>query len=212
MTPFENQKYRQIVSHYEACLQRHGDTHLGVDWPKIEDVDRRHRVMQEVIRTPPSVPVKLLDFGCGAAHFYDFICRNRLDHITYCGMDLSPKFIELCRSKYPELNFICGDALDPAQAIPDSDYIVMNGVFTEKREMSFDEMLEYFESLLSRLFSVCKIGLAFNVMSKQVQWERDDLFHLPLDQLAFFLTRELSRNFIIRNDYGLYEYTTYLYK
>ncbi len=29
--------------------------------------------------------------------------------------------------------------------------------------------------------------------------------------LVNFLTRELSRHFIIRNDYGLYEYTTYLY-
>ena len=47
---------------------------------------------------------------------------------------------------------------------------------------------------------------------KQVDWEKDFLFHLPLDTLAFFLTKELTRNFIIRNDYGLYEYTVYLYK
>lgn len=49
-------------------------------------------------------------------------------------------------------------------------------------------------------------------MSKDVDWEREDLFHLSLDELSNFLTKEVSRNFIIRNDYGLYEYTTYLYK
>ena len=48
-------------------------------------------------------------------------------------------------------------------------------------------------------------------MSKQVDWERDDLFHLPLDLLADYLTRNLSRHFVIRNDYGLYEYTVYVY-
>ena len=30
-------------------------------------------------------------------------------------------------------------------------------------------------------------GIAFNVMTKHVDWERDDLFHLPFDQLAEWL-------------------------
>jgi hypothetical protein len=55
-------------------------------------------------------------------------------------------------------------------------------------------------------------GLAFNVMSKHVDWERPDLFHLPFDALAQVLARSLTRNFVIRNDYGLYEYTTYVYR
>jgi hypothetical protein len=54
--------------------------------------------------------------------------------------------------------------------------------------------------------------LAFNVMSKQVDWERDDLFHLPLDRLLTFLSREVSRHVVIRHDYGLYEYTAYVYQ
>jgi hypothetical protein len=88
----------------------------------------------------------------------------------------------------------------------------MNGIFTEKREMEFDEMFEYFKNMLRVVFPKVRRGLAFNVMSKHVEWERDDLFHMPIDTLVSFLTMELSRNFIIRNDYGLYEYTVYLYK
>jgi hypothetical protein len=49
-------------------------------------------------------------------------------------------------------------------------------------------------------------------MSKHVDWEREDLFHLPFDRLTSFLTNRLSRHFVIRHDYGLYEYTTYVYK
>jgi len=45
-----------------------------------------------------------------------------------------------------------------------------------------------------------------------VDWEREDLFHLSLDSLAGFLVKELGRDFVIRNDYGLYEYTTYVYR
>jgi hypothetical protein len=49
-------------------------------------------------------------------------------------------------------------------------------------------------------------------MSKQVDWERDDLFYLSLDDLAKCLTSQVTRNFVIRNDYGLYEYTAYVYR
>ena len=50
-----------------------------------------------------------------------------------------------------------------------------------------------------------------NTMSKHVDWERHDLFHLPLETLTTFLCRDVSRHFVIRNDYGLYEYTTYVF-
>ena len=92
------------------------------------------------------------------------------------------------------------------------DYIVMNGLFTAKCDLSFEAMLEYFQRLVRRVFAKARKGIAFNVMSKQVDWEREDLFHLPFDMLASFLAREVSRHFVIRHDYGLYEYTTYVYR
>jgi len=78
--------------------------------------------------------------------------------------------------------------------------------------MSLEEMDSYFRTLVRRVFRHVRIGMAFNVMSKQVEWEREDLFHLPFDELADFLTAEVSRHFVIRHDYGLYEYTTYVYR
>jgi|SRR5215213_2826487 len=203
-------KYFSIVSHYETCLDRYGDSHLGVDWPRAEDVNKRYRVMLDVIR-PAEQTVSLLDFGCGAAHLNEYIREQRLDHIEYAGLDLSEKFVRLSQSKFPGNRFFCLDLLDENASLPVFDYIVLNGVFTEKRELSFDEMLSYFKRLVARVFEHAKIGIAFNVMSKHVEWERDDLFHLPFDTLAAFLTGELTRNFVFRNDYGLYEYTTYVY-
>jgi SAM-dependent methyltransferase len=203
--------YLEIVAHYEGCLERHGDTHLGVDWPKPQDVETRYRVMLEVLR-PGDRPAALLDFGCGAGHLYEYIVRQSRRDIAYHGLDISPKFIDLCRHKHPSVPFTCADVLDPTVSVPAADYVVMNGVFTEKRGLTFDAMLAYFQAVLRKVFTAARVGVAFNVISKQVDWERDDLFHLPLDTMAWFVTRELSRNFVVRNDYGLYEYTTYLYK
>jgi SAM-dependent methyltransferase len=154
----------------------------------------------------------LLDFGCGASHLYEYLERHPIPGLSYAGLDLSPRFIALCRAKYPQNRYDCLDVLDPDAAWPHYDYIVLNGVLTEKRELTFADMLEYAKALLRAVFAHARVGIAFNVMSKQVSWERADLFHLPLDTLADFVTGQLSRHFIIRNDYGLYEYTTYVYR
>jgi SAM-dependent methyltransferase len=213
--PLPTKSYLSIVAHYEACLERHGDCHLGVDWPRAQDVDARYRVMLGVIPPDgrdPARPVRLLDFGCGAGHFYDFLGRTGVDYVQYFGLDLSEKFVRLCRAKYPGAPFYCQDVLEGANGLPRFDFAVMNGVFTEKRALGFAEMFAYFRQVVRRVFAVVDRGIAFNVMSKQVDWEREELFHLPLDELAWFLKREITRHFVIRNDYGLYEYTAYAYR
>ncbi len=204
-------KHHSLVQHYEECLAKHGDNHLGVDWPNPADALTRYRVMLELIRPETPTPT-LLDFGCGAGHLYDYLLQQGRTEINYSGLDLSEKFVELCRSKYPSQTFYCCDLLEAGSTLPQFDYVILNGVFTEKRELSFDEMWAYTQQLLKKVFEYSNIGIAFNVMSKQVDWERDDLFHLPLDTLAWFLKNHLSRHFVIRNDYRLFEYTTYIFK
>ncbi len=201
---------REIVTHYESCLDQHGDTPQGVDWPNAEDAAKRYRVMLDVIRAPGKV--RLLDFGCGASHLYEYLCKIGNEKIQYSGLDLSRKFIELSRAKYPEVSYHHLDLLAEPDALPLFDYIVMNGVFTERLSVPQDEMTSYFQDLIRAVFRKAQSGVAFNVMSKQVDWEREDLFHFSLDALAEFLIAEFGRNFVIRNDYGLYEYTVYLYR
>src|SRR5262245_2622548 len=162
--------------------------------------------MLEIIKPRPNRHVSLLDFGCGASHLYEYMLKRNMRGIVYAGLDLSEKFIQLSKSKFPENTYYCLDILDQSSQLPSFDYVIMNGVLTEKRELSFDEMLGYFKQMLKTAFKKASIGLAFNVMSKQVDWEREDLFHLSLDTVADFVIKELSRNFVIRNDYGLHEY------
>ncbi|UCC53611.1 MAG: class I SAM-dependent methyltransferase [Anaerolineaceae bacterium] len=207
----DERNYMKIIEHYERCLERYGDSHLGVDWPNKRDVATRYRVMLDVIRERGTNKIRLLDFGCGASHLYEYVLRHKLSHIMYSGLDISRDFIDLSRSKFPSVPFYCLDVLDSEVQLPEFDYVVMNGVFTEKRSLERDEMMNYFERLVGKVFALASRGITFNVMSSHVDWEREDLFHLPLDALAAFLTQNISRHFVIRNDYGLYEYTVYVY-
>ena len=208
------ESYLKIVSHYEKCLDTYGDSHLGVDWPSQSDVNKRYFAMLDIYRFDINAIKKIpqiLDFGCGAAHLYEFMQLNGFEKWQYKGLDISQKFIDLCKSKYPSLDFKCIDFLKEDPFFEKSDYVILNGVFTEKRDLSFEEMFEFFSKMITKVFRFSNRGIAFNVMSKNVDWERDDLFHVPIDLLTSFLTKNLSRNFIVRNDYGLFEYTVYVY-
>ena len=203
--------YTDIVEHYENCLLEHGDNHLGVDWPNEDDAFIRYDVMLGLIRNKDEKN-SLLDFGCGTGHLLQHILDNEIENIYYSGLDISPLFVQKAKDKFPDANFYKIDILEENNVLTTFDYIIMNGVFTEKRSMSQEDMWDYFCKTITKVFAISNKGIAFNVMSKNVDWERDDLFHLSVDQLTKFLCEKLSRNFVIRNDYGLYEYTVYLLK
>jgi SAM-dependent methyltransferase len=204
--------YASIVAYAERCLEEYGDNYQGVGWTKSADnADTRYRIMLEMILDSPE-PVSLLDFGCGAGHLYEYIQRQGMgDRIAYSGLDVSPKFLDLSRSKFPDLTFYEADLLAGETDLPTFDYVVINGVFTYRGELSQEQMLSYWKSLTEVAFEKAAVGLAFNVISPEVDWERDDLFHLPFSDLTAFVSG-LSRRFVIRHDYGLYEYTTYVYR
>lgn len=208
-----DKKYLSILRACEQDLANHGDNYRGMGWTKQpEDADRRYQVMLDVIRRPSAGPVSLLDVGCGTSLLYEYMQRGGVLGIDYSGLDLSIQHLALARSKFPSITYYQVDLLDGTDDVPEFDYLIINGIFTSKPSLSFDEMWLFFQAFIERAFTRARIGMAFNVTTKLVDWERDDLFHLPFDQLGLFLSQKISRNFLIRHDYGLYEYTTYVYR
>ncbi|MEM9202303.1 MAG: class I SAM-dependent methyltransferase [Actinomycetota bacterium] len=205
--------YVALVRHYEACFARHGATAAGVDWPDEAGAALRYDVMLDLIRHDPLAPTTptLLDFGCGAGGLLEHLRADALgEHIAYRGHDLSARYIEYCRQTYPDVEFTIGDVLDGYELAP-VDYVVANGVFTERLSLGHDAMFAFMVSVLSKLAEVAQRGVAFNVMSTHVDWERDDLFHVDPGRVAD-LAGSIGRRFAIRHDYPLYEFTTYLYR
>lgn len=220
------EEYKIIAKHYEECFQKNGDTCRGVDWPNPLDAEKRYHVMLNIIdqykmhlKTGACVweykvneAYSVLDVGCGLGYLYEFSKKSPYN-INYIGLDISEAFIKVCRKKYPEIKFIQRDILKEEKTkFEKYDFVIMNGIFTEKLNLQYDQMWEFFTGMLKKAFEYCDKGMAFNVMSKDVDWEREDLFHVPLNQLSAWLTQNLTRNFIIRYDYGLYEYTVYVMK
>jgi SAM-dependent methyltransferase len=207
--------YNEIVQHYENCFEKYGDTHKGLDWPNEKDMFKRYDVMLDLIRWKESSlsNISVMDFGCGTGKLLSYISEmTNFTDFSYTGVDASMKFIIYCKEKFPNNVFFHGDILKTNFQMPSCDWIIANGVFTEKRTLTEKEMWKYFTKVISKLYNCCGKGIAFNVISDIVDWKREDLFHLSHDKLCKYLISDLSRNYIIRNDYGLYEYTVYIYK
>jgi 2-polyprenyl-3-methyl-5-hydroxy-6-metoxy-1,4-benzoquinol methylase len=131
--------YESIIRHYESCLEKYGDSYKGMDWPIENDAEKRYTVMLDLIKN--DVESSVLDFGCGTALLLDFIKRQGIENIKYSGLDLIEKSIQIANQKFPEVTFYCHDILQDQDRIPKFDYIVLNGVFTEKRELEYEEIL-----------------------------------------------------------------------
>ncbi|OGT59137.1 MAG: hypothetical protein A3E01_20110 [Gammaproteobacteria bacterium RIFCSPHIGHO2_12_FULL_63_22] len=202
-----------ILAHGDKALQLLGDTPGGAHWPNQADRLRRFEVMLDLL--PDRLqPVVLCDLGCGTGELLAHIRALGLHNVSYVGVDRSALALEHAARKFPDARFVhldvnAGDA--DLRAI-ECDYLVANGLFTAKWELSHEQMRGFMEQTLARVWPMARRGMAFNVMSKVVDWEREDLFHLGMDELAAFLHRLAGRRLTFRADYGLYEYTAYVLK
>ena len=93
--------------------------------------------------------------------------------ITLLGSMCRKNFARFLVASIQRIDYLCLDVLKEPHKLANFDYIVMNGVFTEKQNLSFDQMFTYFKDLLSVIFQK-PIVAAFNVMSSHVDWERED--------------------------------------
>ena len=200
-----------IVEHYEGCLKEYGATEQGVGWPRQNDIMPRFKALTKPIDLAQKVSI--LDLGCGYGALIEYFKeQNCWGEIDYTGIDASAKMIEQAQLLHPGVVFECRHILDMPLPATSFDYVLMNGLFTYKGNNSFSDMQAFAFDTISAAFKICRRAIVFNCMNKHVDWERDDLFHMPFDVLADFLTTYCSRNYAFSAHYGLYEYMTYVYK
>jgi SAM-dependent methyltransferase len=200
-----------LQKHYAATFAQHGASSAGVDWgPDESRALLRYEKMLAVINQPAKSGTTLLDVGCGYGGLLKHAIARNTD-VTYTGIDVAENMIEWARTNLPSGNFIHGDILaHPFDA--QFDYVVCNGILTQKLNASAHEMDDFAGRLIKKLFSLCRIGIAFNVMTTKVNFYSNNLYYRNPAELFSWCLSEVSPHLKLDHSYPLYEYTMYVYR
>ena len=212
---------KHLKEHYAAAFERHGATAKGVDWGEEADLvvryDKMLAVMQKDFSELPPVP-SLLDVGCGWGGLLRRARALALP-VRYVGIDVVEPIIEHGRREFADADFRFGDVFE-LDAPSGFDFVVCNGILTLKLEVTIPAMEAFSRRLITKMFALCRHGIAFNLMSTRVNYMVDNLYYQSPVELLAWLLSELSPR--VRLDHGysslvngrgkFYDFTVYAYK
>ena len=202
-----------LKDHYSASFEAYGATAKGVGWNKKERArvryDKMLAVLDHHISEPTRARPSLLDVGCGYGGLL-IHAQQRGIEVDYTGIDPAENMITYARENYPRGRFILGDVLtwEPEESF---DYVVCNGILTKKLDASIPEMEAFTCRLVRKIFQLCRVGTAFNVMTTLVDYMEPDLYYKSPSEMLAFCLGALSRHVAIDHGYPLYEYTVYIF-
>lgn len=202
-----------LGEHYGRTFSVHGATPEGVDWgPDPADhllrLDRMLAVLE--LGNQQDTQPTLLDVGCGYGSLLDLIHQRGLS-LTYTGIDLCPQMVEFAKSKHPHHEWLVGDVLT-MDTQRHFDYLICNGVLTQKLSASIHDMDLFLRVLVSKMFDLCNIGIAFNVMTTHVNFMAPNLYYRNPVELLGWCMSALTPRARLDHAYPMYEYTVYLYR
>lgn len=195
---------------YTERFREHGATSKGVGWG--EDASRSYRQMLDVVlprdrgsHDPPS----LLDVGCGYGGLFAFAKSLGL-RLTYTGIDVVPEMIESGRTSHPEANFLCADFFTLEEYLK-YDYIVCNGLLTDRFEASEQAFESHVKRVLRKAFALASTGVAANLMTTKVNYTEDHMFYMDPVRALDFCLQELTTKVKLDHAQARFEYVLYLY-
>jgi len=201
---------RLTADYYSRSLAQHGDTPQGVDWK--DSAGQELRFERLVQNLPLDSNFSILDVGCGTGALVDFLSARISTTFRYQGIDLVAAMIETARVKHqkaPQLRFLTQELSDVRENF---DFVVSSGIFNVKQSVSEPEWISHCTSTMSQMFELCRRAVAFNFLTSEVDFRRDDLFYSDPALMLRFCQQHLSRQLKLDHAYPLYEYTLTVYR
>jgi len=200
-------------AHHRHVFAEYGATPKGVDWG-VDEADHAMRLdrMLAVVhgfedsRPTPSV----LDVGCGFGSLLDRATERGMA-IALTGIDLVEEMIAIARQRHPDATWINGSVFDQPDS-PQYDFVVNSGVLTQRLHASISEMETFSKAMIRKMYAMCRVGVAFNMMSSYVNFTSPNLFYKSPIELLTWIMEELSPKVRLDHAYRLFDYTVYVYR
>jgi SAM-dependent methyltransferase len=193
--------FRSVAGYYDDLVARHGDSPRSCDYGDPRSQAAKFAVLSAVEGMRGA---RLLDVGCGLAHFADHLDAEGLD-VEYTGVDLSGAMVAAARERRPDLDIRQANILeeDPGSF----DVVTANGIFY----LLGGDAPALMRALVGRMWACATRALAFNSLSTWAPDPEEGEFHAdPLETVAF--CRALTGRLTLRHDYHRRDFTIYAYR
>ena len=194
-----------LVNIYDKSVTEHGDSYKSLLWPTYSHAAERYKVFSDLIGNG-----SVLDYGCGCGDFFSFLQENNKNNI-YFGVDANEKFIKICKNKFPKTKFETCNFDGSLSENKIFDFIIANGVFTVRNEITEHNMKKILITIMSNLFNYCNIGICVNFKFTQPENKKENLFYISSCEIINIFNNFSDKNLILDN-YDKYEYAICLYK
>lgn len=195
----------RIIRRHRDSLNRHGYSAQALYWSNREIQEIRFKVLSDIgIQSGDS----LLDVGCGFADLKTWLEQHGI-FIQYSGLDLSPDLLNIANQRHENVTFLNQDIMQVDLDNNTFDWLFLSGALNEV----VDTTGEYAYAVITKMFSLCQKGIAFNLLSNRnpkMQHFPDLQSHNPQDILTF--CKNLSKNCQCIEGYLDNDFTIYLYK
>lgn len=196
----------RLAEAYDELVDRFGADAKASQWRDRESQDRRLNVLVADLDLGDS---SILDFGCGTGRLVDILLGQGLDSFSYTGIDFSAKAVDLARLNHPGHQFIHGSQ-EELHGLDSFDYVLVSGTFNNL----IPDHWSWMTSTLTQLYAVAKKVLAFNNLSRYVDYMDPGLYYADPSEVLAFCKGTLSPMVRIEHDYLIregtvpYEFTT----
>lgn len=196
---------------YRELYEKHKGTPMAVSSESVNHKQKRFEMICGIF-ADDNEPVTVHDVGMGLADLGKYIQANFPDkHIEYSGTEILDEYVNEARLTFPDSVFYNRD-LAESDFQDRYDYLLLSGVFHQRRESSIRDWEKFSQNILRNTFKMCTKGIAFNFISPFVDFYQTQVYYANLPKLINFINDDLSRFFEIKHNYALYEFTVYVYQ
>jgi cyclopropane fatty-acyl-phospholipid synthase-like methyltransferase len=196
---------------YEDLYARHGNSPRSLAYRDREtQYERFERLCRLFERERESFTIH--EVGCGLGHLGEFLER-RYPEAVYSGSDISPKFVEHCRNRFPDREFHLRD-VSAGPVDERYDFLATSGLFNPRLQTPPAEWQRFVFTILEAMYRMAIKGLAVNFLTTYHDPDHAsaDMHYQDPRELSDFVVSRLSRHFSLDAAGPLYEYTLCVYR
>jgi SAM-dependent methyltransferase len=193
---------RRIGAYYDRLVNAYGHSPLACDASAESSLAIRYRVLSEVSDLTDK---RVLEVGCGFGDLGAHLV-NRYAGVSYCGIDVSGRMIEVGRSVHPTLDLRHADVLD-WDPVDEYDVVLAQGIFY----LLGQDAEAKTSQLISRMFELAGEALAFcTISSWATKGDPGEFRPDPLRTVAF--CKQLTTRLVLRHDYLPNDFAIYAHR